>query len=84
MAGTVLIVDDEIQLVRHLEHLLRTEGYQPIGVHDGKSARKAVAAYFPDVVLIDLKLPDVDGTALLTELAEKHPSAGYISQRSAP
>jgi DNA-binding NtrC family response regulator len=78
MAGTVLIVDDEIQLVRHLEHLLRTEGYQPIGVHDGKSARKAVAAYFPDVVLIDLKLPDVDGTALLTELADKHPSAGYI------
>lgn len=78
MPGTVLIVDDEVQLVRHLEHLLRSEGYQVIGVHDGEAARKAVSTFFPDVVLVDLKLPDVDGTTLLTELAARHPSAGYI------
>lgn len=78
MPGTVLIVDDEVQLVRHLEHLLRSEGYQVIGVHNGEAARNAVATFFPDVVLIDLKLPDIDGNRLLTELAEKHPAAGYI------
>ncbi len=78
MAGTVLIVDDEVQLVRHLEYLLKGEGYQAVGVHNGASARTAVEKYFPDVVLVDLKLPDVDGTVLMTELQQLHPSAGYI------
>jgi DNA-binding NtrC family response regulator len=78
MAGTVLIVDDEIQLVRHLGHLLRSEGYQVVGVHDAAEARRAVSSVYPDVVLIDLKLPDADGTVLMTELLEVHPQAGYV------
>jgi DNA-binding NtrC family response regulator len=78
MPGTVLIVDDEVQLVRHLEHLLRSEGYQAIGAHNGADAKKAVAQHFPDVVLVDLKLPDIDGNNLLTQLHEMHPAAGYI------
>lgn len=78
MAGTVLIVDDEVQLVRHLEYLLKGEGYQAIGVHDGASARSAVEKHYPDVVLVDLRLPDIDGTTLMTELQELYPSAGYI------
>ncbi len=78
MAGTVLIVDDEVQLVRHLEHLLRGEGYQVVGVHDAAEARRAVSSVYPDVVLIDLKLPDADGTVLMAELLEVHPQAGYV------
>ncbi len=78
MPGTVLIVDDEVQLVRHLEHLLRSEGYQTVGVHSGAEARKAVSVFFPDVVLVDLRLPDTDGAVLLSQLREKHPSAAYV------
>ena len=78
MAGTVLIVDDEVQLVRHLEHLLRAEGYQVVGVHDAAEARRAISVVYPDVVLVDLKLPDADGTTLMTELLEVHPQAGYV------
>ena len=78
MAGTILIVDDEVQLVRHLEYLLRSEGYDVVGVHDGAAARKAAESIFPDVVLVDLKLPDVDGTTLMSDLLEKNPTAGYI------
>jgi len=78
MAGTVIIVDDEVQLVKHLEYLLKREGYQAIGVHDAEAARKAVQSYFPDVVLIDLKLPDANGTDLMTELLQVHPQAGYV------
>lgn len=78
MAGTILIVDDEVQLVRHLEYLLRSEGYQVTGAHDGASARKAAETLFPDVVLVDLKLPDIDGTTLMSELLRKNPTAGYI------
>ncbi|MFH1117157.1 MAG: sigma-54 dependent transcriptional regulator [Pseudomonadota bacterium] len=78
MPGTILIVDDEVQLVRHLEYLLRSEGYQVVGVHDGEAARKAADSLYPDVVLVDLKLPDVDGTKLMSELLKKNPRAGYI------
>ncbi|MDQ7781558.1 MAG: sigma-54 dependent transcriptional regulator [Desulfomonilaceae bacterium] len=78
MAGTILIVDDEVQLVRHLEYLLKSEGYQVTGVHDGAAARRAAEALYPDVVLVDLKLPDTDGTTLMTELLRKNPTAGYI------
>jgi len=78
MAGTVLIVDDEVQLVRHLEYLLKAEGYQVFGVHDAAKARRAVSSVYPDVVLIDLKLPDADGTALMAELLAIHPQAGYV------
>lgn len=78
MAGTVLIVDDEVQLVRHLEHLLRSEGYQVLGVHSALEARRAVTSFYPDVVLVDLKLPDAEGTSLMTELLNSHPRAGYI------
>ncbi|MEJ2716882.1 MAG: sigma-54 dependent transcriptional regulator [Deltaproteobacteria bacterium] len=78
MAGTVLIIDDVVQHVRHLEHLLRNEGYEVSGFHDAEAARRAVATLYPDVVLVDLKLPDADGTTLMTELIEVHPTAGYI------
>ncbi len=78
MPGTILIVDDEVQLVRHLEYLLKSEGYQVVGVHDGEAARKAADSLYPDVVLVDLKLPDVDGTKLMSELLKKNPTAGYI------
>jgi len=78
MTGSVLIVDDEIVLVEHLESFLRLEGYQAVGVHDGVEARRVLSELFPDVVLIDVKLPDVDGITLMTELREQHPSARYI------
>ncbi len=78
MTGTVLIVDDEVQLVRHLAHLLKREGYRAIGAYDGAEAKRAVKSHYPDVVLVDLRLPDTDGTTLMTELLAIHPSAGYI------
>lgn len=78
MAGTVLIVDDEVQLARHIERLLQSEGYQTVSVHDGASARRTISEFFPDVALVDLRLPDVDGTTLMTELRALHPSARYI------
>lgn len=78
MPGTVLIIDDEIHLVGYLERLLKRHGYRTVGVHDGAAARQAISNVFPDVVLVDLKLPDVDGTELMAELRERYPQARYI------
>jgi DNA-binding NtrC family response regulator len=78
MEGTVLIVDDEVQLVRHLEHLLKREGYQAFGVHNAADAKKAVSEYDPDVILVDLRLPDADGTTLMAELQQEHSGIRFI------
>jgi DNA-binding NtrC family response regulator len=78
MAGTVLIVDDDAQVVRNLEYLLRAEGFQVAGAHSAAEVRRAIRTVFPDVVLLDLKLPDADGLALMKEIREIHPSARYL------
>lgn len=78
MAGTILIVDDDAQVVRHLEYLLRAEGYQVAGAHSAVEVRNTIRVFFPDVVLLDLKLPDADGLTLMKEIRETHPSALYL------
>jgi DNA-binding response OmpR family regulator len=78
MAGTVLIVDDDAQVVRHLEYLLRAEGYQVAGASNAAEVRKTVRVFFPDVVLLDLKLPDADGLTLMKEIQKVHPAARYL------
>lgn len=78
MAGTILIVDDDVQVVRHLDYLLRAEGYQVAGAHNAAEVRQTVRVFFPDVVLLDLKLPDTDGLSLMQEIRETHPTARYL------
>lgn len=78
MRGTILIVDDEVQLVKHLEHILREEGYKVIGAHDAAGARSVASSFFPDVIILDLRLPDADGTQLMQEMRQNLPNAHYI------
>jgi DNA-binding NtrC family response regulator len=78
MAASVLIVDDEPGLARQLDRLLRAEGYQLGMAHSGHEARRQMARLFPDVVLMDLRLPDADGGELMTELKQEYPDAEFI------
>ncbi|WIX78843.1 response regulator [Amycolatopsis carbonis] len=67
-AATVLVVDDEPQIVRALRINLNARGYKVITAHDGTAALKAVAETKPDVVVLDLGLPDLDGTEVIAGL----------------
>ncbi|HWD01976.1 MAG TPA: response regulator [Amycolatopsis sp.] len=67
-APTVLVVDDEPQIVRALRINLTARGYKVITAHDGTAALKAVAETKPDVVVLDLGLPDLDGTEVIAGL----------------
>ena len=78
MIGSILIVDDDAQVVKHLEYLLRSEGYEVAGANDAAEVRRTIRSFFPDVVLLDLKLPDADGLTLMREIRETHPSARYL------
>jgi two-component system KDP operon response regulator KdpE len=64
----VLVVDDEPALARALAINLRAHGWEVVTAADGRSALDAAATEHPDVVLLDLGLPDIDGTEVLAGL----------------
>ncbi|MER6937116.1 response regulator transcription factor [Nocardioides sp. NPDC127514] len=64
----VLVVDDEPALLRALAINLRAAGWEVETATDGRSALAAAAATHPDVVLLDLGLPDLDGTEVIEGL----------------
>lgn len=61
----VLVVDDEPQILRALRINLAARGYQVLTAPSGTAALRAVAQGHPDVVVLDLGLPDLDGTEVI-------------------
>jgi two-component system response regulator BaeR len=68
MSATVLIVEDEPELSRIVADYVRAAGHVAITVHDGAEARACLARTPPDVVVLDLMLPGVDGLTLCREI----------------
>lgn len=64
----VLAVDDDPAILRTLSINLRARDYEVEMAQDGRSALQIVAERMPDLILLDLGLPDVDGIAVLTQL----------------
>jgi len=64
----ILIVDDEPSLIAVLEPVLKAAGYEVTTAIDGASALSAVVRKEPDLVLLDLGLPDMDGKAVIGEV----------------
>ena len=64
----VLVVDDDPQLSRALRVTLRAVGYDVVSAPDGRTALRAAAADHPDLIVLDLGLPDLDGTEVLAGL----------------
>jgi len=61
MGKVILIVDDEPQIVRVLKGYLETAGFQVVTASDGTEAMAAFRHESPDLVILDLMLPEVDG-----------------------
>ncbi|MFL5261823.1 MAG: response regulator transcription factor [Anaeromyxobacteraceae bacterium] len=61
MGKRILIVDDEPNIVLTLEFLMKREGYEPTVAGDGEAALAAIARAPPDLVLLDVMLPRLDG-----------------------
>ena len=67
-APAVLVVEDEPQVLRFLRAGLPAHGYRVLEAASGVEALRTAEQYVPDVVLLDLGLPDMDGMAVLAEL----------------
>ncbi len=72
-ARKVLIVEDDGSSRYGLKSLLESEGYEVSEARDLASAAERIAADFPEVVVLDITLPDGDGAAWLSALREKGP-----------
>jgi len=69
--GAVLLVDDDAPILRMLERTLGAEGYAVVAVADGGSALAAVERSLPDVIVLDLAMPGLDGLAVTRRLSAK-------------
>ena len=70
MARKILIVDDERHLVRIVQMNLEQFGWETVVAYDGKEAMEKVAAEKPDLVLLDVMMPYMDGFEVLKALRE--------------
>lgn len=65
-ARAILIVDDDEEVRRSLSAILQSQGYQIANAADANEAVKKARAQFFDLILLDIKLPDMEGTQLLS------------------
>jgi len=73
--GTILLVEDEDSLRRVMSDLLQREGYRVVEAADGVAALEQVDRHAPDVVLLDLNLPRLDGYEVLSQLRSRPATA---------
>ena len=77
-ARTILVVDDEAEIRDLLTDLLNDAGYKSQHATTGAEGIAAVAKQVPDLVMMDIKLPDQDGLAVLKQLKREHPDLEVI------
>jgi len=67
-APRVLVVDDDVDIAGFVEMSLRVEGFDVTVAHDGPSALELVHSYHPDLVILDVMMPDLDGVEVTRRL----------------
>lgn len=75
---TVLIADDEIEFASTLVARLKLRSFKASMVNSGKAALAAIEVEQPDVLILDLKMPDLDGLEVLASLNENYPDLAVI------
>jgi two-component system nitrogen regulation response regulator NtrX len=78
MNETILVVDDEESIRSSLTGILEDEGYRTLVAHDGLDALAIVQREMPDLVLLDIWMPRLDGLEALQKLKERHPSLTVV------
>jgi DNA-binding response OmpR family regulator len=66
----ILVVEDEESLLKLESILLTSKGYEVTGVTDGKAAMQVLASNRPDLVVLDIMLPDIDGFEICRRIKE--------------
>jgi len=72
MARTILIVDDEESIIQSLDGILTDEGFEVISAKSGISALEKIEEEMPDLVLLDIWMPEMDGIETLIKIKETY------------
>ncbi len=78
MKTKILIVDDDVDALELMEELFESKGYDPFTATNGIEALNLVRDEDPDMVISDIRMPDMDGMQLLEELSKRHPQIPVI------
>ena len=70
---SILIVEDDKAIIKSFKDILQSEGYSVDTAETGREAIQKSKAQFYNLVLLDIKLPDTEGTKLLTTMQETSP-----------
>ena len=73
MNESVLVIDDDAAVRKVLSEILSENGYSVVTVENGKQALKTSEKEYFDAALIDVELPDIQGTELLRKLKDRNP-----------
>lgn len=68
MVPTIVVAEDEKQLQRLLEYKLKNSGFQPLVAANGEQALKLAKEHHPDLIVLDIKMPIMDGLECLSTL----------------
>jgi CheY-like chemotaxis protein/MinD-like ATPase involved in chromosome partitioning or flagellar assembly len=77
MAEKVLIIDDDIDTVNYISVLIKRMGYQPLGASGGIQALKIAHEHKPDLIILDVMMPGMDGYEVARSL-RRHPDTALI------
>src|SRR5689334_19896662 len=75
---SILIIEDNLPTQQSLHTVLSQAGYETLLAHDSVTARNFLAKKSPDLVLLDLMLPDISGETLCQEIKMHHPHTQVI------
>ena len=72
LMSRILVLDDEKEIAEVISLYLKNEGYEVVLAYTGREALKQIAQETPDLALLDVMLPDVDGFRVLQKIREKY------------
>src|SRR5437867_2680302 len=85
---SVLVVDDEPQVAWMLQFSLEAEGFQTFTARDGRQALSVIHEQHPDLMLLDIMMPVMDGWSVLEEMQRhqetERPKIVVVSARASP
>jgi CheY-like chemotaxis protein len=71
MSNKILVADDQLHMLRLVQHTLEPEGYRVLQARDGQEVIETALRETPDLVIMDVMMPKVDGLAALRRLKKE-------------
>lgn len=74
----ILVADDEHVIADSLSSILRNHGFESVSVYSGYSAMEKAFEWVPDVIISDVRMPDVNGVDAVLNLARRLPNTRFL------